>query len=244
MFKVKQLSVSVEGKKIIKSVSFALQPGTLSLCMGPNGSGKSSLVNALAGHHNYTIDGGDIELNQHIITNLPPEKRARVGLFLSVQNPVALPGVAVNTLLKESFRALHPNVPMEEFQKRLTNALELLELDTAFLARSLNDGFSGGEKKRCEMLQLLVLQPKVALLDEIDSGLDVDAVKCVGNALNWFIKKHPESSLFVITHYQNILQYIVPDQVLVMHNGILVKTGDKNLVTSIGKSGYEQFSKA
>jgi Fe-S cluster assembly ATP-binding protein len=243
MFKVKQLSVSVEDKQIIKGVSFAVQPGTFSVCMGPNGSGKSSLANALAGHPSYQITAGTITLNGQDLTELTPDKRAKAGLFLSVQHPLALSGVTVITFLKESFRALNKEAEMELFQTRLVTALKILELDESFLTRSVNVGFSGGQKKKCEMLQLLVLQPKVALLDEIDSGLDVDALKCVGKALNWFIKNNKESALFIITHYQNILEYIKPDHVLIMFNGQLVSTGNGDLVLEVTKGGYGQFSK-
>lgn len=242
MLKIEQVTVSVDGKPIVRDISLSAEPGTLAVCMGPNGSGKSTLINGLAGHPFYEITSGTVTINGTDITQLSPDKRARSGLFLSMQNPVVLPGVMVGTFLKESFRAVNPDVPIEAFQTRVDVALELLQLENGFLSRAVNDGFSGGEKKKCEMLQLLVLQPKVALLDEIDSGLDVDALKAVGAALNWFIQNSPKSSLFIITHYQNILDYIVPDQVLVMVNGKLVKTGDKALVNSIGRRGYEQFS--
>ncbi len=243
MFCVNQLSVAIQATPIIKNVSFTLKPGTLTVCMGQNGSGKSSLANALAGHPNYQITSGALTLNGKDITELTPDKRAQKGLFLSLQQPLALPGVLVKTFLQESFRAVHPETDLKECEARITQALKLLALDESFLERELNVGFSGGEKKKCEMLQLLVLQPKVALLDEIDSGLDVDALKCVGNVLNWFIKNNKESAVFIITHYQNILEYVSPDQVVIMHNGTLVASGTGDLVLEVTKGGYGQFSK-
>lgn len=244
MFKVDGFSLSVAGQELLKEVSFSLKPGTVTVCMGANGSGKSSLANGLMGHPSYQQTAGSIFFMDKPLHTITPDKRAKAGLFLSLQYPVALPGITVNTLLKESFRALHPDKLITLFDQRVSTALEILKLDTAFLTRAVNDGFSGGEKKRCEMLQLLVLQPQVVMLDEIDSGLDIDALKIVGNALNWFMQNCPESALFIITHYQNILDYVCPDQVLVMDGGKLVVAGDASLIGKIQKDGYDQFKKA
>jgi Fe-S cluster assembly ATP-binding protein len=242
MFKVSDISYQIEGAKVVNNVSFALQPGTVTVCMGANGSGKSSLVNGLAGHPNYEIVSGSLECDGKDLTGLGSDKRAQAGLFLSLQYPIAIPGVTVLSFLQESFRALNAEVDMVKFQKRLDKALEMLNFDKAFLARNINEGFSGGEKKRCEMVQLLVLQPKIVLLDEIDSGLDVDALKLVGKALIYFMQQNPHAALFIITHYQNILEYIKPDQVLIMAGGKLVKTGNAALLKEIEQGGYDQFN--
>jgi Fe-S cluster assembly ATP-binding protein len=209
--------------------------------MGPNGSGKSSLAYTLAGHPSYAIAGGQINFNDAIINDLSPDKRARLGVFLSQQYPPALPGVTIESLLKESFRALYPQFDNAMFQARLKNALQVLQLEKSVLQRAVHDGFSGGQKKRCELLQLLVLSPRLAILDEIDSGLDVDSLQVIGTALRQFKKDNPESSLLIMTHYQKLLDYLVPDQVLVMQHGKLIKTGGSDLIEVINKGGYEQF---
>lgn len=242
MFKVSDISYQIEGAKVVNNVSFALQTGTVTVCMGANGSGKSSLANGLAGHPSYEMLSGSLECDGKDLTGLGADKRALAGLFLSLQYPIAVPGVTVLSFLQESFRALNAEADMIEFQKRLDLALEMLNFDKAFLTRNLNEGFSGGEKKRCEMVQLLVLQPKIVLLDEIDSGLDVDALKLVGKALNYFMQQNPQAALFIITHYQNILEYIKPDHVLIMAGGKLVKTGNAELLKEIEQGGYDQFN--
>lgn len=241
MLKVTNVSYKIDKVTVVNSVNFVLQPGTVTVCMGANGSGKSSLANGLAAHPKYEMVSGLIELDGQDVTQLGPDKRAKAGLFLSLQHPIAIPGVTVLSFLKESFRALHTEIEMAEFQKRLDTALELLQFDQSFLARNINEGFSGGEKKRCEMVQLLVLQPRIVLLDEIDSGLDVDALKLVGKALNYFMTHNPEASLFIITHYQKILEYIKPDQVIIMAGGKIVETGDATLLNKIEQGGYGQF---
>ena len=240
MLHLKNISVSVEGTSIISDLSLEILPGQMHVCMGPNGSGKSSLAYALAGHPRYEMKGLCSFFAQDILS-LSPDKRAQMGIFLSMQQPQAVAGVTVNTLLKESFRALHPESLWNEYEDRLQYALTLLDFDASFLTRSIHDGFSGGEKKRCEMVQLLVLRPKLALLDEIDSGLDIDALQCVGKALVAFQKLCPESSLFLITHYQRILKYILPDVVHVIKNGKRVAFGNYELVTAIQEHGYDRF---
>lgn len=242
MFHLKNISVSVDNKNIVSNVSLSVASGSIHVCMGQNGSGKSSLVSALAGHPFYTITSGSMTLNDQDITDLSPDKRAKAGLFLSMQYPQSLPGVTVYSLLTESYRALHPKADQADLPKIIAKARSVLNLDESFLWRNTNEGFSGGEKKRCEMLQLLVLKPQLVLLDEIDSGLDVDALKCVGKALSVFIKENPESSLFLITHYQKILEYITPDVVHIMHNGKLVKSSDATLIQKVQESGYDQFN--
>ncbi len=241
MVAVSSLSLSVGDVSVVSQVSFSLKPGTVTVLMGPNGSGKSSLLNALAGHPAYTVTHGSITYNSQDITTLSPDKRARLGFFLSVQTPHALPGISVSTLLKESFRALNPRLLPSEYDRRVAQACDLLQCSPQFLERSVHQGFSGGEKKRCELLQLLVLQPQVILLDEIDSGLDVDALKSIGTALQWYLTQHPTTTVLLVTHYQNILPYVPTDTVLVMKEGKLVASGDVTILTKIAKDGYEQF---
>ncbi len=242
MLSVQNLSVSVNNQEIIQNLSCFIKQGSITVCMGPNGSGKSSLAYALAGHPSYLITGGQISFSDTMIHAITPDKRARLGIFLSQQYPPALPGVTIESLLKESFRALYPQFDNAVFQARLKNALQVLQLEELVLQRAVHDGFSGGQKKRCELLQLLVLQPQLAILDEIDSGLDVDSLQLIGTALQQFKKDNPASSLLIITHYQKLLEYLVPDQVLVVQHGKLVKTGGPDLIEVINKGGYEQFS--
>lgn len=244
MFIVSHLFVSVGSLCVVSDASLSLKAGQITVLMGPNGSGKSSLLQALAGHPSYVVTQGTITFNEKECTQWSSDKRAREGLFLSIQNPHALPGITVSTLLRESFRAINSTLSLREYDKRLSIALKILRLEDSFLARSVNEGFSGGEKKRCEVLQLLVLQPKVILLDEIDSGLDVDALKDIGKALNNYRNQYPETALLVVTHYQNILEYLSPDVVHVMHEGKIVFTGDKTILPRIEKDGYDQFKTA
>lgn len=242
MLTIKNISVSVEDTKVVSDLSLIVDSGTIHVCMGPNGSGKSSLVSAIAGHPFYTINSGFIFLDGKDITQISADKKAKAGIFLSQQYPQSLPGVTVYNLLTESYRALHPEADQVDLPKKIAVARSILKLDESFLWRNTNEGFSGGEKKRCEMLQLLVLKPKIAFLDEIDSGLDVDALKCVGKALSVFIKDNPQSSLFLITHYQTILEYIIPDVVHVMKNGKIITSSDATLIQKIQESGYDQFN--
>jgi Fe-S cluster assembly ATP-binding protein len=241
VLKIKNLSVSIEDKQLINNLSLTIDEGTVHACMGPNGSGKSSLTYALMGHPNYKITQGSILLNDTDITSLTPDKRAKAGLFLSLQQPYAIPGVVLSTFLRESFRALYPDESLDTYLDRLSDACTILKFERSFLDRAVHEGFSGGEKKRCEMLQLLILQPKLAILDEIDSGLDVDALKCVAAGLQAFKKQSPQSSIFLITHYQRILDYITPEVVHILQDGQLVQSGDASLVTHIEKHGYKDF---
>lgn len=240
MFSIQNFSVFIDAKNIIKEFSCVFKKGATVVIMGPNGSGKSSLVCALAGHPSYKTHG-NIVLNTSDITELSPDKRAQQGLFLSMQYPQEIPGVQLNVLLKESWRALYPSLSFDLLNERIKFAGELLKFDPVFLERNVNEGLSGGEKKRSEILQLLVLQPKVALLDEIDSGLDVDSLKLVNNALKIFKAMCPDSVLIIITHYQHVLDDITVDQVLVMKDGLLVADGDASLINTIQQHGYDQF---
>jgi Fe-S cluster assembly ATP-binding protein len=241
MLQIKNLSVTIDDKKLINDLSLTIEPGTVHACMGPNGSGKSSLSYALMGHPNYKVTQGSILLNDINITDLSTDKRAKAGLFLSLQQPYAIPGVVLSTFLRESFRALYPDESLDTYLDRLAAACNVLKFERSFLDRAVHEGFSGGEKKRCEMLQLLVLQPKIAILDEIDSGLDVDALKCVAAGLQAFKKQSPQSSIFLITHYQRILDYITPDVVHILQDGKLVRSGDASLVAHVEKHGYRSF---
>lgn len=241
MLKIKNLSVSIGNKKLIDNMSLTLDPGTVHACMGPNGSGKSSLVYTLMGHPNYTVTQGSIFLNETNLTSLSVDKRAKEGLFLSLQQPYEIPGVILSTFLRESFRAMYPDASLDLYLDRLAHACNVLKVERSFLDRAVHEGFSGGEKKRCEMLQLLVLQPKVVLLDEIDSGLDVDALKCVAAGLQEFKKQSPKAIIFLITHYQRILDYITPDVVHILQDGVLKQSGTAALVARVEQYGYKEF---
>lgn len=237
---IKNLYVAIAAKEIVSGVTLELTPGSVQVIMGPNGSGKSTLAMALAGHPKYTVTAGKIILDKTDITALAPDKRARAGLFLSLQHPPAVPGVSVANFLRLAVGARlgTPQNP-QAFYKKLLTALEELQLPADFARRHVHAGFSGGEKKRLEILQLTMLQPKYTILDEIDSGLDVDALKLVAQSINGF-KSH-DRGVLIITHYNRILKYVVPDKVYVMSKGKIVKTGDKKLAVEIEKNGYAKF---
>lgn len=241
MLQVQELSVFVDTKQLLSNLSFTIKPGTLHVFMGPNGSGKSSLAFSLMGHPRYQISQGSIIFYEQDITKLSVDKRAKAGIFLSLQQPYEIPGLVLSTFLRESFRALYPQVSFDEYLDRLSFGCSLLGIDNLFLQRPLYEGFSGGEKKRCEMLQLLLFRPKLALLDELDSGLDIDSLKAVARGLQEFKKLCPEASLCIITHYQHILEYVTPDAVHVMKDGMLVQSGNAELIAKIQKYGYGSF---
>lgn len=213
--------------------------------MGPNGSGKSSLAYALVGHPSYAIAQGTIVFKNNVLNELSPDARARLGIFLTFQQPPALPGVKVLTFLKEAYTAVvGKTCSVKEFSALLTTYLDLLNIDPLFLHRNLHEGFSGGEKKKFEILQLLVLKPQLAILDEIDSGLDIDALKLVAQALQFARQENPQISFLLITHYQRILQYIQPDHVHILCDGLLVKSGDAGLVHTLEQQGYDGYRKS
>ena len=239
MLTLSNLFVSLSDKSLLTNLSLTITPGTVYACLGPNGSGKSSLAYTIMGHPRYHVQAGTITFQGNDITVLSPDKRARAGIFLSLQQPYEIPGVTVNTLLRESFHAIYGQDQIDLYIDRLTQALRLLKMDGSFLQRAVHDGFSGGEKKRCEMLQLLVLQPKLVILDEIDSGLDVDAFKIIVTALQAFRTLSPESSLLVISHYHHMFQALVPDIVSVLRAGTIVVEGGSELVTLIQEHGYD-----
>ncbi len=235
---IQDLWVSHEGKTILKGVNLVLPLGEVHALMGPNGAGKSTLGKVIAGDPNYQVEKGRILLDGEEITELAPDERARKGLFLAFQYPVEVPGVQVANFLRLALKErLGKEPPITEFYARLKEAIELLDWDESVLSRYLNEGFSGGEKKKNEILQLLVLKPRYAILDETDSGLDIDALKVVARGVNSM--RGPEFAALVITHYQRLLNYIVPDVVHVMMDGRVVKTGGPELALELEKRGYD-----
>ncbi len=232
MLKIKNLHASVEGKSILKGINLEVKAGEVHAIMGPNGSGKSTLASVIAGKEEYEVAEGDIFFESENIEELAAEERAHKGMFLSFQYPVEIPGVSVTNFIKTAINETRKakgleDMPAKEMLKMIREKAELLEIDRKFLSRSLNEGFSGGEKKRNEIFQMAMLEPKLAILDETDSGLDIDALRIVANGVNKL--KSKDNAVVVITHYQRLLEYIVPDFVHVLHNGKIVKSGTKEL---------------
>lgn len=242
MLKIDNLHAEVEGKAILKGLNLHIKPGEIHAIMGPNGAGKSTLASIVAGKEDYEVTQGSIELEGNDIGDLSPEERAHEGVFLSFQYPVEIPGVTVTNFIKtainESRKAKgQEEMPAKDMLKKIREKSELLEIDRKFLSRSLNEGFSGGEKKRNEIFQMAMLEPKLAILDETDSGLDIDALRIVANGVNKL--KSKDNAIVVITHYQRLLDYIVPDYVHVLYDGKIVKTGDASLALELEKKGYD-----
>lgn len=244
---IKDLSVSVEGKEILKGVNLTVEKGQIHALMGPNGSGKSTLAYALMGHPQYKVVGGQVLFKGQSILELKPDERARLGLFLAFQYPVPIPGVSVANFLRLAVNALRRNgddqktLPVSEFRKLLKEKMLLLKVDASFASRYLNEGFSGGEKKRVEILQMAILQPEMAILDETDSGLDIDALRTVAAGVNALAG--PEMGVLVITHYQRILNYIQPHFVHVMVDGRIVRSGGPELALELEQKGYVGMEK-
>ncbi len=237
IFNCRNVVVSTEDKEIVKGVDIAVYPGEVHALMGPNGSGKSTLASALAGHPTYRLSG-EIFIDGEPIHSLPPHERARKGLFLGFQYPVAVPGVTVSQFIKSALEAKQGRAPsLVEFRKQLGEAFKMLEIPMDFASRYINDGFSGGEKKRLEILQLLLLKPKIALLDEIDSGLDIDALKLVSKGINR--AKEDGMGVLLVTHYQRILDYVKPNVVHVFKDGRIVKSGGPEQALELEAKGYE-----
>ena len=241
LFEVNDLHVSVEGREILRGVNLVVQRGEVHALMGRNGSGKSTLANALMGHPKYEVTRGSIRLAGEDLLGLKPDERARRGVFLGFQNPTAIPGVATGNFLRAAVKAVRGGEAINalQFRKELKERMTLLQMDEKFATRSLNEGFSGGEKKRAEMLQLAMLKPCLAVLDEPDSGLDIDAVRIVSDGVNSVHDQQPEMGILLITHYQRILNYIRPDKVHVMANGRIVESGGPELVQRLEREGYE-----
>ena len=242
MLKIKNLHASVDDKSILNGINLEVKPGEVHAIMGPNGSGKSTLSSVIAGKEEYEVDEGEIIFQGEDIGELAPEERAHKGIFMSFQYPVEIPGVSVTNFIKtainESRKAQGKDeMPANEMLKEIREKAELLEIDRKFLSRSLNEGFSGGEKKRNEIFQMAMLEPKLAILDETDSGLDIDALRIVANGVNKL--KSKDNAVVVITHYQRLLDYIVPDFVHVLHDGKIVKSGDKDLAHELEAKGYD-----
>lgn len=238
--KINNIHIGVEGSEIVRGIDLEIKPGEVHAIMGPNGSGKSTLANALMGHPKYTLSQGSIEINKEEIQNLSPDKRAKKGLFLSMQYAPEIPGVTVTNFLRlavESMTGQKKN-PLA-FYAELKNKMQELKIDPEFAKRYLNVGFSGGEKKRLEVLQLLMLNPQYAVLDETDSGLDVDALKIVSEGINAFRKD--TTGVLLITHYNRILQYVKPDFVHIMRDGKIIKSGGEELARQVEESGYKDI---
>lgn len=242
MLKINNLQASVEGKQILKGINLEVKAGEVHAIMGPNGSGKSTLASVLAGREDYEIIGGSVDFMGKDLLGLSPEERAREGVFLAFQYPVEIPGVSTTNFLRTAVNQIRESrgqKPLDavSFLKEMKEKMKLVEIDQALLSRSLNEGFSGGEKKRNEIFQMAMLEPKLAILDETDSGLDIDALRIVSDGVNKLRTK--DKATIVVTHYQRLLDYIVPDFVHVLFNGRIVKSGDKSLALELEEKGYD-----
>lgn len=238
---VKNLKVSVNGKQVAKNISLVVRSGEVHALMGPNGSGKSSLAQVIAGNPAYKVESGDIFIDGKSILSLSPSERSRLGIFLMFQNPVDIQGVSLGKLLFQMAKQKDEKLSFVQFKKKLNEYLELLSLPLDFCDRDVNVGLSGGERKRAEMLQLLTLEPSFVVLDEMDSGLDVDSMQLLAKVFNKL--RTPKFSALIITHYSRLLQHIVPDKVHVLSDGEIVLSGEKSLAGDIEKKGYEALSK-
>ena len=242
MLEINNLHASVDGKQILKGIDLKVSPGEVHAIMGPNGSGKSTLSTVIAGHEDFEIDKGEILFEDEELIDVNTEERAHKGIFLSFQYPVEIPGVTVTNFIKTSINQMRKangldEMPANVMLKKIREKSELLKIDSKFLSRSLNEGFSGGEKKRNEIFQMAMLEPKLAILDETDSGLDIDALKIVANGVNML--RNDDTAVVLITHYQRLLDYIVPDFVHVLSDGKIVKSGNKNLAIELEAKGYD-----
>ena len=242
MLEIKDLHAGIEDKEILRGINLNIKAGEIHAIMGPNGSGKSTLASVIAGNETYEVIEGDIVLDDKSILELSPDERAHKGIFLSFQYPIEIPGVTTTNFIKTAINAKRKaqgleDLPAKDMLKLIREKSSLLEMDRKFLSRSLNEGFSGGEKKRNEIFQMAMLEPKLAILDETDSGLDIDALKIVANGVNKL--KNEDNAVVVITHYQRLLEYIVPDFVHVLHDGKIVKSGGAELAHELEDKGYD-----
>ena len=244
LLRVENLSVSTEDLDILHGVNLTVNKGETHVLMGPNGAGKSTLGNALMGNPNYTVKGGKIFFEGEDVTDLSPDKRARAGMFLSFQNPLEVPGVALSSFIRNAYHE-QTGAPVKifQFKKQMQQRMELLQMDASYADRDLNVGFSGGEKKKAEILQFLMLNPKLGILDETDSGLDVDAVRTVSQGVQEY-QKSGEGSLIIITHSTRLLEFLKVDYTHVLVKGRIVATGDATLVDKINREGFEQYETA
>ena len=246
---IKDLRVSIDDKPILKGLNLEVKLGEVHAIMGPNGSGKSTMAYALAGHPRYEVEGGEVWMDGINLLELEPDERARMGLFLAFQYPTAIPGISLANFLRTSVNAVrgeanngggkNKGIPITEFRKLLTEKMDLLKMDKSFARRYLNEGFSGGEKKRAEILQMALLEPKIAILDETDSGLDIDALRVVSEGVNSL--RSPNRAFVIITHYQRILSYVKPDFVHVMFDGQIIESGGPELAERLEVEGYDQL---
>ncbi len=237
---IQNLQVAIGDKPIVKGLSLTIRSGEVHAIMGPNGTGKSTLAKAIAGHPDYTVTGGDVLLDGKSVLEMEADERARSGVFLAFQYPSEIPGVTIANFLRAALQARlgeGEEIDASAYYKRLYAKMDMLKIDRKFTSRAVNDGFSGGEKKRCEILQMAMLEPKFALMDETDSGLDIDALRIVADGVNTL--RGPGLGVLLITHYQRLLDYIIPDHVHVMWDGRIVKSGDKSLALELEATGYD-----
>jgi len=242
MLKIEHLQARIEEKEILKGINLDIKPGEVHAIMGPNGSGKSTLASVLAGREDYEVTGGSVDFLGKNLLELSPEDRAKEGLFLAFQYPVEIPGVSTTNFMKTALNEKRKHQGLDpldaaQFLKLMKEKMKLVQIDQALLSRSLNEGFSGGEKKRNEIFQMAMLEPKLAILDETDSGLDIDALRIVANGVNQLRSK--DNAFLVVTHYQRLLEYIVPDFVHVLYKGRIVKSGTKELALELEERGYD-----
>jgi len=242
MLEIKNLKASIEGKEILKGINLSVKAGEVHAIMGPNGSGKSTLASVLAGRQEYTVDDGTVEFLGEDLLELAPEDRARSGLFLAFQYPVEIPGVSSTNFLRTAVNNIrehngHSKLNAVSFLQMMKEKMKLVEIDQELINRSMNEGFSGGEKKRNEIFQMAMLEPKLAILDETDSGLDIDALRIVANGVNKLKSKN--NAVVLVTHYQRLLNYIIPDFVHVLYDGRIVKSGSKDLALELEEKGYD-----
>lgn len=244
MLEIKNLFVNIEDKEILKGINLEIKTGEIHAIMGPNGSGKSTLANVLAGRDGYDIIKGEVTYEGKNLLELSPEERAHEGVFLAFQYPVEIPGISNSTFLKTALNEIRKHKGLEEldaleFLTLIKEKMKLVNMDESLISRPVNQGFSGGEKKKNEIFQLAVLDPKLAILDETDSGLDIDALKIVAHGVNIFKQQDPDKAVIVVTHYQRLLEYIIPDFVHVLYDGKIVKSGGKELALELEAKGYE-----